>query len=170
MGRFLSQGYLSGRLADSNLRPSGHGAAFLTTRLPTASLIYVNKMIVSYNKLPSLLTIWNESRYKAGNSGDNVGCCKRQPSADAVNCEQDKDGSREFHDARDQEVNIDVSTQDPQTHDQTLIHHSTCEPASQTHISHTRLCVPHIISMLWFLDVPVVAEDEGVLSHLGGPD
>lgn len=75
-----------------------------------------------------LLTLWNESRYKAGSSGDNIGCCKRQPSTDSVNCEEDEEGSREFHYARNEEVNVDISTQDPQTHDQTLIHHSASEP------------------------------------------
>ena len=78
-----------------------------------------------------ILTLRNEGGDEAGGSRHDVGGGEGNASADAFDGEQDEEGGRELHQTGDKEVDIDVSSQNAQPHDQTLVDHSTGEPAGE---------------------------------------
>lgn len=75
-----------------------------------------------------ILTVRNEGGDEAGGSGYEVGRGEGKASADAFDGEEDEEGSRKLHQARDEEVDVDVSSKNTQPHDQTLVDNSTGEP------------------------------------------
>lgn len=83
---------------------------------------------VKTNKL-FRLTLRNEGSDEAGGSSHEVGRGEGKASADAFNGEEYEEGSGKLHQARDEEVDVDISSQDAQPHDQTLVDHGTGEPA-----------------------------------------
>ena len=80
---------------------------------------------------PLRLTVRNERSDEAGGSSYDVRGGERKPSADAFDGEEDEEGGGELHQARDEEVDVDVSFQNTQPHDQTLVDHSAGEPGGR---------------------------------------
>lgn len=86
--------------------------------------------------LPLSLLIWRltvrkEGSDETGNSSYNVGGDKGKASANPFDGEQDEYGGGKLHQPRDEEVDVDVSSQDAQPHDQTLVDDSAGEPEGQ---------------------------------------
>lgn len=79
-----------------------------------------------------LLTVRNEGSNQAGGSSEDVGGGEGKTTADAINWEKDKKGSRKLGQAREEEVDVDVSSCYPHPHDEALIYHSTGEPVVET--------------------------------------
>lgn len=77
---------------------------------------------------PLRLTLRNEGGDEAGGSGHDVGGGEGKASAEAFDGEQDEKGSGELLQTGDEEVDVDVSSQNTQPHDQALVDHSTGEP------------------------------------------
>lgn len=77
---------------------------------------------------PLRLTFRDEGGDEAGGSGYEVGGSEGKATADTFDGEEDEEGSGELHQARDEEVDVDVPSQDSQPHDQTLVHDRTGEP------------------------------------------
>ena len=82
----------------------------------------------SYTSGRAELTLWNEGCDETRSSCNDIGGCERNPSPNALNGEEDQECSRELHQAGDEEVKVHVSSKNAQAHDQTLVHHGTCEP------------------------------------------
>lgn len=80
---------------------------------------------------PKSLTVRNKRCDEAGGSGHDVGRGKREASAYPLNGEEDEEGSGELHQARNEEVYVDISSQNSQPHDQTLVDDCTGEPGAE---------------------------------------
>ncbi len=74
------------------------------------------------------LTFRNEGSDEAGDSSHDVGGGEGKASANAFDSEEDEEGSRKFHQTWDEEVDVDISSQNAEPHDQTLVDHGAGEP------------------------------------------
>lgn len=79
------------------------------------------------------LTVRNESSNEARSSSYDIRSGEWETPANTFNGEEDKEGGRKFHQARNEKVNVDVSSCYPQAHDEALINHSTGEPVHNKH-------------------------------------
>lgn len=86
----------------------------------------------SLRVLARRLTVGDEGGDKAGGAGHDVGGGEGNAAADAFDGEEDEEGGRELHQAGDEEVDVDVSFQNAQPHDQALVDHSTGEPGGES--------------------------------------
>lgn len=74
------------------------------------------------------LTVRNKGSDETGSSGYDVGGGEGKAPADAFNGKQDEEGGRKLHQTWDEEVDVDISSQDAQPHDQTLVDDGAGEP------------------------------------------
>lgn len=98
---------------------------------PGRSLLFdINVIIDNRHRLTLRDHISGEARC----SSYNVGRSKGKTLSNTVDGEEDEKGSRELHQARDQEVNVYVSPQNSEVHNKTLVDNSTCEPGGKTQV------------------------------------
>lgn len=69
------------------------------------------------NQNKKVLTVRYTSCNQTRGSSYNVGGSERDTSTDALDSEEDEEGGRELNQPGDQEVDVDVSSCDPQPHD-----------------------------------------------------
>lgn len=128
-------------------------------------------MVISFFNL-NVLTVRNEGSNEAGGSSHEVGGGEGKAPADAFDGEEDKERSGELHQARDEEVNVDISPQNPEPHDQTLVDNSTGEPAGgkERNVKGAGGLISFVKSSGRTENSPVVAEDESVFSYFRSSD
>lgn len=74
------------------------------------------------------LTVRKKGSDETGSSGYDVGGGEGKAPANAFDGEQDEYGGGKLHQTWDEEVDVDISSQDAQPHDQTLVDDSAGEP------------------------------------------
>ena len=92
----------------------------------TVHQLFMQSMVLTLWEV--ILTVRNEGGDQTGCSSYKVCSGEGKASPNAFNGEEDEEGSRELHQGRDEEVDVDVSSCYPYPHDEALINHSNGEP------------------------------------------